>query len=895
MMKKMISWLGVMGALVSSAYAASATVWSAEDGNGTVPPVGGWYAYPDAKATATEAAGAKATLTTATDKSKVLTLSVSKTNEKSAAGMGFAWAKSNGVISLEDYAGVCLTYTAEAPFRMEFKQSTIKDYDFYGAMVPAASKLTSAFVAFADLEQEGWGATKALDLSAQQALQLGYKQSFVADYGTANTIAVYAVSLGNSCGGHAPELIATETEKDLNEGDTLKLDLSKVFADEDEDIVSYAVTLVASKAGVIKLADTLYNQTGVVKLVTAANPVGNAVLTVTAKDATKKTAEYELTITAIDGVNAPIAVNDTYTTKEETKLVRSTLSTGVLLNDSDPDDDDYVPVLVDSTSHGELVFNDKTGGFTYTPDKDFFGADSFTYKLVETKEEDPLTSDVAVVVITVTNVNDPLTVSVLDSTIILDETEYKLSDTLTLEEDFEPTMVLIPMANIAFVDPDFGDEAEVAVKVKTSGIIKASYAKKGGNHIVEMEPIANANGVAKVTMFAVDGKDTASVSFYVKVTPVADPPIAVDDAYNVSAGTVAKITAAEGVLKNDKNPDNAKGKLTAVLKDNAGAGKVTLAADGSFTYESTDAAEEDMFTYVAVNDVGDTSEAATVILTIVQPPVFIEDSLPSITKRFANLKEEFSTRQIRILDLQDWFTDEKDKGKLTFEARSEDSLLKPVVNTSTKYFVLSSVKDACGETSFILTAKNSRGGAVDVAIPVSIECVNDKPQLDKLLDTLYIGAGTWKDTIDLNDFVRDPDGDTLVFTITESKAMAENLTWEQEGNLIIAESKDSLAKGTVIKFDVKAADASTYVKYTLVLIADKAPKASIKPVIAAAPKTNWQSAILASRGAVALFDMQGRVMWKAKLPVSEADVRNAAAQVQGRKILQVNKQIWTIR
>ena len=63
----------------------------------------------------------------------------------------------------------------------------------------------------------------------------------------------------------------------------------------------------------------------------------------------------------------------------------------------------------------------------------------------------------------------------------------------------------------------------------------------------------------------------------------------------------------------------------------------------------------------------------------------------------------------------------------------------------------------------------------------------------------------------------------------------------------------------------------------------------------AAAKLNWQTAIQASRGAVALFDMQGRVMWKAKLPVGEADVRNAAAQVQGRKILQVNKQTWTIK
>ena len=894
-MKKMISWMGVMGALVSSAYAASATVWSAEDGNGTVPPVNGWYSYPDAKATATEAAGAKATLTTATDKSKVLTLSVSKTNEKSAAGMGFAWAKSNGVISLEDYAGVCLTYTAEAPFRMEFKQSTIKDYDFYGAMVPAASKLTSAFVAFADLEQEGWGATKALDLSAQQALQLGYKQSFVADYGTTNTIAVYAVSLGNSCGGHAPELIATETEKDLNEGDTLKLDLSKVFADEDEDIVSYSVSVVSEKTGAVKLADSLYNKTGVVNLVAGANPSGTASVTVVAVDATKKSAGYVLTVTPVDRENPPVAVNDSYTTKEEIKLVKSTLSTGVMLNDYDPDDDDFVPVLVSTTSHGTLDFNEKTGGFTYTPDKDFFGADTFTYQLVETKETDPLTSDVGVAVINVTNVNDPLTVVVGDSTMTLGDDTYKLGDTLVLAEDFEPTTVIIPVASIAFVDPDFVGDAEATVNVKTSGVIKATYLKKGANHLIDLLPVDNANGVSKVTMFAVDGKDTASVSFYVKVTPVADPPIAVDDAYNVSAGTVAKISAADGVLKNDKNPDNAKSKLTAVLKDNAGAGKVTLAADGSFTYESVDAAEEDMFTYVTVNAEGDTSELAAVILTIVQPPVFIEDSLESIAKRFANLKEEFSTKQIRILDLQDWFTDEKDKGKLTFTARSEDSLLNPVVNTTTKYFVLASVKNACGETNFILTAKNSRGGAVDVAIPVSIECVNDKPVLEKLLDTLYIGAGVWKDTIDLNDFVTDPDGDTLVFTITESKALAEKLSWEQEGNLFIAESKDSLAKGTVIKFDVKAADSTTYVKYTLVLIAGEAPKASIKPTIAAAPKMNWQSAILANRGAVALFDMQGRVMWKAKLPVSEADVRNAAAQVQGRKILQVNKQTWTIK
>ena len=388
MMKKMISWMGVMGALVSSAYAASATVWSAEDGNGTVPPVGAWYKYPTKTTN-----GATATFVTDSIHGyKTLKASVSATNESSAAGMGFAWAKNEGEISLAAYKGVCLTYSATSQFRLEFKQSTISDYDYYGVVLNKSTAQKSVFIDFADLTQEGWGDAADFDLTAQQALQFAYKQSLAAETGnsTTNTIAISAVSLGNSCGGHAPELIATETEKDLNEGDTLKLDLSKVFADEDEDIVSYSVSIVSEKAGAVKLADSLYAKTGSVKLVTGANPSGSATVTVIAVDATKKSAGYVLTVTPVDRENAPVAVNDSYTTKEETKLVKSTLSLGVMLNDYDPDDDDFVPQLVSTTEHGELDFNEKTGGFTYTPAKDFFGADSFTYQLVESKQDNSI-------------------------------------------------------------------------------------------------------------------------------------------------------------------------------------------------------------------------------------------------------------------------------------------------------------------------------------------------------------------------------------------------------------------------------------------------------------------------------------------------------------------------
>ena len=900
MVKKMISWTGALCALAGSAYAASATVWSAADGNGTVPPVNGWYSYPDAKATAAEAAGAKATLTTATDKSKVLALSVSKTNEKSAAGMGFAWAKSNGVISLEDYAGVCLTYSAEVPFRLEFKQSTIKDYDFYGAMVPAATKLTTTFIAFADLEQEGWGTEKALDLTKQQALQFGYKQAFVADYGTTNTITVSAVWLGSNCEQHAPELgagYAAGDEVILNEGDTLHLDLTKVFVDADEDELTYAVEIEDAK--LVLLADTLYKKTKVLNLMTKSNPVGSTAVTITATDPTKKSVAYEFSIETVDRENAPVAVNDTYTVKEETKLAKSTVITGVMANDYDPDGDAFTAELVEPTAHGTLTFDGKTGGFTYTPEKDFFGEDVFTYQLVESKEDNPKTSDVGTVTIKVTNVDDPLTVVIADSTLTLGEDSYKLGDTLVVAEDFDPVSVMIPLANLQFVDPDVAAGETVPVKVKSSGIVKVAYAEFGTDHVIDLESIKDANGVAKVTVFAVDGKDTASVFFYVKVTPVADPPIAVADAYEVMQDTVNEITAKKGVLANDKNPDNAKSLLTAVLVEDGTYGTVKLAEDGSFTYAAPEEEGEDTFVYLVVNAEGDTSEPVIVNLTIVyknKAPSIVKGVADTVGNRLADLTEDFKgSKKYTKAEMQSWFTDDSTKSSaLTFKVRSDDSLLAPVISGGS--LLITSVTNACGDAKVILIASDTQGASTELAIPAKIACTDDKPMARKNVDTLYVGAKeVLLDTVDLSAYLYDPDGDSLTFSVTSNLSIEKKLEWEIKGNLLVVKTKENvkLEAGTVLALSIWAHDATDSATCVLRLITGPDPT-SIKPMLAS-PKASWQNAILADRGTAAMIDLQGRVMWKAKLPVSDADVRNAAAQVQGRKILQVNKQRWTIK
>ena len=154
----------------------------------------------------------------------------------------------------------------------------------------------------------------------------------------------------------------------------------------------------------------------------------------------------------------------------------------------------------------------------------------------------------------------------------------------------------------------------------------------------------------------------------------------------------------------------------------------------------------------------------------------------------------------------------------------------------------------------------------------------------------------WKDTFDLASLFKDVDGDTLKYEVTAEQKSDDYIKWTVKGSKLIVSSKDSasLAAGSIVFVNVKASDAETAISTKIAIYAAKAPTTGIAPVIAM-PKATWQNAIRANRGAVALIDMQGRVMWKAKLPVSEADVRNAAAAVQGRKILRVNKQTWTIK
>ncbi|MBV7338824.1 tandem-95 repeat protein [Chloroflexi bacterium TSY] len=129
-----------------------------------------------------------------------------------------------------------------------------------------------------------------------------------------------------------------------------------------------------------------------------ANFCGQDSFTYHANDGTDDSNVATVTIDVVCVNDAPVAVDDAYTTNEDTVL--NVPAPGVLGNDSDPVEGDPLTAVLDNgPSNGTLTLN-ADGSFTYTPNAGFFGTDSFAYKANDGSDD----SNVATVTITVNEV-----------------------------------------------------------------------------------------------------------------------------------------------------------------------------------------------------------------------------------------------------------------------------------------------------------------------------------------------------------------------------------------------------------------------------------------------------------------------------------------------------------
>lgn len=371
--------------------------------------------------------------------------------------------------------------------------------------------------------------------------------------------------------------IATPKSFDVNEGQQYTGQLTGV--DGDGDVLTFYVDTDPAH-GTLSLLSTgafTYTHDG-----TETPNVDKFTFKVSDDGGLTYSAPADVDITILDVNDAPVAADDSYVTNEDSPLVVPTL-TGVLANDSDAESS-ITAVKLTEPSKGSVTLA-ADGSFTYTPNANANGSDSFTYQAFDGTAY----SNIATVTITIEAVNDK---PVADP------------QTLSTAEDTALPIVLT------------GSDVETAevdlVFAVTSGPAHGSISGTGKN--ITYTPALNYNGPDSFTFTVSDGSltsDPATVS--ITVTADNDAPVAVEDSYSTNEDTLLTVPAP-GILGNDDDVDD--DPLTISVVTNVTNGSLNLSNDGSFTYlPSANFNGTDSFTY-KINDGTVDSNTVTVTITV---------------------------------------------------------------------------------------------------------------------------------------------------------------------------------------------------------------------------------------------------------------------------------------
>ncbi|WP_087870053.1 Ig-like domain-containing protein [Bathymodiolus platifrons methanotrophic gill symbiont] len=317
---------------------------------------------------------------------------------------------------------------------------------------------------------------------------------------------------------------------------------------------------------------------------------GTDTFTYHANDGTFDSNIVTVTITVNHINHPPVAHPDAHITHEDIPLIVS-VANGVLHNDTDPDvHDTLLATKVTDPGHGSVTLN-LDGSLTFTPDANYNGPDSFTYKANDGHTD----SNTVTVDIAVAAVNDA-PVALPDSYGTQEDTTLKFNAALgVLRNDTAPD------GNPVHVRT-FSHPANGTLLLNPDGSL-------------EYTPNPNFNGDDSFTYTANDGQlDSAPVQVFIHVSAVNDPPKALPDAYSVHEDTGLSIDVAHGLLHNDSDPEH--NILTVKLGNNVANGTLHLKTDGSFDYTPKNNFNgTDSFTYT-VNDGALDSTPVTVTLTV---------------------------------------------------------------------------------------------------------------------------------------------------------------------------------------------------------------------------------------------------------------------------------------
>ena len=208
-----------------------------------------------------------------------------------------------------------------------------------------------------------------LDYETDASYTLGVQASD----GVFTATASVQVTIGDVYENHAPS--AAGDAYGLEEDGVLTVIAASGVLDNDEDLDGDL--LAASLVSLPVHGTVILEDDG--SLIYTPNPNfrGTDHFTYQASDGIDSSSVATVTITVSPVNDAPQAVDDSVSVNEDGSLTIA--GPGVLNNDIDVDGDVLTVALVADAEHGTLTLN-ADGGFSYTPDADYSGPDSFTYQ-----------------------------------------------------------------------------------------------------------------------------------------------------------------------------------------------------------------------------------------------------------------------------------------------------------------------------------------------------------------------------------------------------------------------------------------------------------------------------------------------------------------------------------
>lgn len=287
----------------------------------------------------------------------------------------------------------------------------------------------------------------------------------------------------------------------------------------------------------------------------------------------------------------PIAGDDSFTTDEDIVLTSNLFG-----NDTDIDGDALTASVVAAPSNGILDLSGD-GDFTYTPNADFNGSDSFTYQINDGRGG----TATATATITVNAVNDaPVAVD--------DDVNTPINQDVLVDV----------AANDLDADGNLDPTSAEVVTGPTNGTV---INNMDGTFTY------NSTGVGEDTFtYTIEDTDglTSTATVNIQVTPTNDAPVAVADATTTDEDTTVDIDVAANDIDDDNNLDPA----SAVVVTGPTNGTVDNNGDGTFTYTpNPDFNGVDSFTY-QISDTLAASDQATVTINIDpinDAPVAVQD------------------------------------------------------------------------------------------------------------------------------------------------------------------------------------------------------------------------------------------------------------------------------